>query len=363
MADLQSIVSHLEGNGKIDHHTLSFKQNRALEDIMYCKSERMGFNEETCESCGKKIIHYNSCKNPCCPGCQAVKREKWIDSQKKCFLNIPYFHVVFTLPEEVNWLCLLDPSFMYSILFKAASQTLLTFGEDPKYLGGKIGFTCVLHTWGQNLSLHPHLHCIVSSGALTKDGKWKKCKDGFLFPVKALSKVFRGKFLDLLKGFDRSLLENEQDLYDSIDVCYESDFVVYSKKPFADSHHVIEYLGRYTHRIAISNSRILKHEHGKVFFSYKDYKDGNKVKTMALDEEEFLRRFLLHIPPKGFMRIRHYGFLGNHDREKRLQQLRRLTHTDEVFKERSTIEIISALLKRDISLCPHCGKKLHPLLE
>ena len=365
MTAVQSIFQSLVSTDKIDFSAFSTKQTKAVKDILKCHTPQCGFNSDTCEQCGHMVIHYNSCKNSNCPQCQAVNREKWILKRKYDTLNIPYFHIVFTVPSQLNPLFLWRPRIMYDILFMSVSQTLMSLSEDKKYLGAKIGFTSVLHTWGQNLSLHPHLHVIVSGGGMTNDGKWKASKKRFFLPVRVMSAVFRGKFLDHVK----SNLMNEprsdkQMLKEIIDQCYAADWVVYSKKPMKDPGHVIEYLGRYTHRIAISNGRILSHENGMVTFRYKDYSDHNRIKKMALAEEEFFRRFMLHILPKGMSRMRHYGFLGNRNKSVRLKILRALTETPEpepfIY---DPIAIISRLLKRDITLCPCCRQKMHPLKE
>ena len=365
MSAVQSIFQSLVSTNKIDFSALSTKQNKAVSDILKCHTPQCGFNSDICEQCGHMVIHYNSCKNSNCPQCQAVNREKWILKRKFDTLNIPCFHIVFTVPSQLNPLFLWRPRIMYDILFMSVSQTLKSLSEDKKYLGAKIGFTSVLHTWGQNLSLHPHLHVIVSGGGMTDDGKWKASKKRFFLPVRVMSAVFRGKFLDHAKS---SLMNDpgtdKQMLQEIIDQCYAADWVVYSKKPMKDPGHVIEYLGRYTHRIAISNGRILSHENGMVTFRYKDYRDHNRIKKMALAEEEFFRRFMLHILPKGMSRMRHYGSLGNRNKSVRLKILRALTETPEpepfIY---DPIAIISRLLKRDITLCPCCRQKMHPLKE
>lgn len=365
MATVQSIFSHLHKNDLINIKRYNSKQKKVIRDIKKCRTIDNGFHSDTCENCGSTSIHYNSCKNASCPQCQAVNREVWILKQKYYTLNIRYFHTVFTLPSELNCLALIDPKIIYSILFKAASETLKELSKDTKYLGAKIGFTAVLHTWGQNLSLHPHLHVIVSGGGVDEMGKWKNSKKKFFIPVKVMSKVFRGKYLSLLKKeFNVNKLDDPNQLKSIIDDCYKKDWVVYTKKPMKNPSRVIEYLGRYTHRIAISNSRILSHQNGKVTFKYKDYKDKSRNKEMTLDEKEFLRRFMLHVLPQGFVKIKHYGFLGNRNKEDRIKTLRTITNTPKPEKLDIDYEkIISSIIKKDVSICKVCGQRRHHKLE
>ena len=261
-----------------------------------------------CTSCGHLRISYNSCRNRHCPKCQGNEREKWIQAREAELLPVPYFHVVFTIPDTLNPLCLHKDKEVYNILFQSAWHVLNTFGHDHKWLGAQTGMISILHTWGQTMTLHPHLHCIVPGGGLTKQGKWKQAKsDGkYLFNVKAMSKVFRGKFISLLK--EKLPAEMNKQFIDDL---YKNEWVVYAKRPFAGPESVVEYLGRYTHKIAISNHRIKNVEDGKVTFSYKDYKAAAVKKEMSLDANEFIRRFAMHILPKGFVRIRHYGIVSS----------------------------------------------------
>lgn len=358
---IQDIFQKMSSDGRIDFTKLNTKQQKVLNHITMCKTPEMGFNKDVCESCGDIEIHYNSCKDPNCPQCQAFDREVWIHKQNRFTLRVNYFHVVFTIPNELNTLALLDPRCIYSILFSATSETLKELARDEKYLGADIGFTAVLHTWGQNLSLHPHIHCIVPGGGLDKNGKWKDSRKKFFLPVKALSKLFRGKFLSRLKtSFNIDLLEDKAQFKEIIDKCYEKDWVVYTKKPMKSAKAVIEYLGRYTHRIAISNARIIKYENNKVTFRYKDYRDGNAIKEMTLDDTEFFRRYMMHVLPKSFMKIRHFGFLGNRNKEDRMKVLRQATETpDPIFVEIDKVMIISKLIKRDVTICLSCGNKRH----
>ncbi|MEJ7826879.1 MAG: transposase, partial [Segetibacter sp.] len=252
-------------------------------------------------------ISYNSCRNRHCPKCQAVNRERWITAQQKQLLPVPYFHVVFTLPQEMNLYCLAHASSLYNLLFKVSKATIETFATDTKHLGAIAGMVSILHTWGQNLILHPHIHMIVPAGGFTLCGHWKhtKNKGRYLFPVKAMSIVFKNKFMQglqtLIKEYNLPSLSD-----DDRKKLYSKSWVVYAKQPFGGPEQVIEYLARYSHKVAISNHRITAIADGKVSFRYKDYADGCKQKTMTLEATEFLRRFCLHILPKGFRKIRHY---------------------------------------------------------
>lgn len=364
-ASVQSVFNHLNDFKKIDPSSLNRKQQNVLRDICSCRTAQRGFHADRCESCGDETLHYNSCKNPCCPKCQAVAKEVWSLKQEFYTLNISYFHVVFTLPSELNPLALVDPVLIYDLLFECAAETLKTLAADDKYLGASIGFTAVLHTWGSNLSLHPHLHCVVSGGGLDHNGNWRSSRKKFFIPVRTLSKLFRGKYLSKLKKrFDKLKLDDPDSFQEIIDLCYEKDWVVYTKKPMKDPSAVIKYLSRYTHRIAISNGRIVSHENGKVTFKYKDYKDHNRIKELTLSEEEFFRRFMMHVPPYKFMRIRHYGFLGNRNKNERIKILRSLTNTPDPGEFRLDMaRIICRVLKKDVLICPCCGSPRHPLLE
>lgn len=283
-------------------------QLRTLHAVRRCRTADLGAHVDGCTSCGHLRISYNSCRNRHCPKCQSNQREKWIQAREQELLPVSYFHVVFTLPDSLNLLCLHKPREMYNILFETAWSVLNTFGHDHKWLGAQSGMISILHTWGQTLSLHPHLHCIVPGGGLTAQGKWKTARtDGkYLFSVKAMSKVFRGKFMAAIK--ERLPGELSQQ---SINELYKNKWVVYAKRPFNGPQSVIEYLGRYTHKIAISNHRIKNIANGKVTFSYKDYRAAAITKEITLEALEFIRRFSLHILPKAFVRIRHYGILSS----------------------------------------------------
>ncbi len=296
-------------------------QLRTLGAVMRCRSSAMGSHVDGCTDCGHLRISYNSCRNRHCPKCQGRQREQWIQNREAELLPVPYFHVVFTLPDTLHSLCLHQPSTMYNILFDSVWDTINCFGHDAKWLGAQTGMIAILHTWGQTMTLHPHLHCIVPGGGLTKQNRWRTAKsDGkYLFNVKAMGTVFRGKFIAQLKK--RLPLHVTTSLIDSL---YKQPWVVFAKKPFDNPLSVIEYLGRYTHKIAISNHRLQKHDNGKVDFTYKDYRHGAVTKIMQLDAMEFIRRFSMHILPKGFVRIRHYGILSSSSKHGCAQKIKAL---------------------------------------
>lgn len=299
------------------HIKLNSWQIRTLRAIKDCRTSALGGHIDSCTSCGLMQLSYNSCRNRHCPKCQGHKKEEWIQARQKDLLPVRYFHLVFTLPACINTLVAVHPKVVYSTLFKAAWETVQEFGTDAKWLGGKMGMVSILHTWGQNLSLHPHLHCIVPGVAVHENGYYKrlKTKSKILFPVKAISKVFRGKYCYLIK---KQLPAQYTKLKPAL---YKNDWVVYAKQPFGGPEQVIEYLGRYTHKIAISNHRIKAVNNSKVLFNYKDYRDQGKVKQMSLSHIEFIRRFSQHILPKAFIRIRHYGILSSTWKRGKLQQV------------------------------------------
>ena len=305
---------------------------------------------DVCPNCGDTHISYNSCRNRHCPKCQTLAKERWIDNRKADLLNVGYFHVVFTLPQELNTIIYGNQKELYNLMFHCVAETIRELATDKKYLGATVGLTAVLHTWGQNLSFHPHIHCIVPAGGLNMRGKWVDSKKKFFLPVKALSRKFRGKFLALLKQhkphIDCSLLN----------ACYNKEWVVYCKPPFKTAACVVEYLGRYTHRVAISNNRLLKFENGQVAFKWRDYKDSNRWKEMTVSAVEFIRRFLMHVLPHGFMKIRHYGFLSSRGKQTKLPLCKKLTCTSLRLKEKLTTEkLIFKILGRNPQTCQSCG--------
>ena len=297
-------------------------QCRTLQAIASCRTPAMGGHIDRCSNpkCGKLHISYNSCRNRHCPKCQGNKREEWMAARKSELIKAPYYHVVFTLPSELNTLCLNSKSTMYSLLFKVAWKVITGFADNPKFIGAKAGMIAILHTWSQNLSYHPHLHCIVPGGGVTNTGKWKGARsyDKFLFPVKAMSKVFRAKFMEELRKTEGLTISQATGK-----ILFSKKWVVYCKRPFFGPQQVVEYLGRYTHKIAISNHRIKEVKNGKVTFSAKDYRHGGKKMLVTLSDEEFIRRFSLHILPKRFVRIRHYGFLSSSLKKKVIQALQK----------------------------------------
>ncbi len=345
-------------------YPMSIGQHQTMNSIVKCRTAALGGHVDVCDDCGHTKISYNSCRNRHCPKCQTLKKEKWIDKQKHNLLNVAYFHAVFSIPAELNPIVYQNQKDLYNILFKAVSETLKELAKDKKFLGADIGFTCVLHTWGQNLMHHPHIHCIIPSGGIDNYGKWINSKKDFFIPVKVLSRKFRGKFLYYLKqhnlGFKGKLyyLNDPYELSSLIDMLYKKEWIVYCKKPFNHPNAVIEYLGRYTHRVAISNHRILIMKNGQVSFKWRDYKDNSKWKVMTISAHEFIRRFLIHVLPKGYMKIRHYGFLGNRNKESKLEICKIATLTPLfMYVKRSTIELIEELIGRKPNVCPKCGKE------
>ena len=316
-------------------HRLTRVQHRALRAIAACRTAALGGHREACDHCGATRITYNSCRNRHCPKCQTAAKEQWLAARKAELLPIPYFHVVFTVPHALNALAQGNPRVIYALLFRAAADTLLTFGRDSRHLGGTIGITAILHTWGQNLSQHLHLHCLVTGGALAPDGeRWIPARSGFLFPVRALARVFRGKFLAALQAAYSAEqltvaggiapLADPPAFATFVTALRTTDWVVYAKRPCGGPDQVLDYLGRYTHRVAISNHRLVACTRDTVQFRWKDYADRDRVKVMTLTAEEFLRRFLLHVVPARFMRIRHFGLLANRHRATRLEHCRQL---------------------------------------
>jgi hypothetical protein len=340
-------------------HRLARSQLRALRAIETCRTAALGGHLERCDRCGATRAVYHSCRNRHCPKCQTLTKERWIEARKADLLPVPYFHVVFTLPHELNRLAQHQPRVIYSLLFQAATQTLKTFARDPKHLGGDLGITAILHTWGQNLSQHIHLHCLVTGGALAHDGsRWISSHKRFLFPVRALSKVFQGKYLDgLQRAFDEDRLSTDLDPIDLVRALRSCSWVVYAKPPFAGPEQVLAYLGRYTHRIAISNDRILDFRNGIVHFRWRDYAHGNQTKPMALSAEEFLRRYLLHVLPRGFVRIRHFGLLANRTRQQKLERCRAVLDAPDPpadVPQETPQAMVLRLTGVDLTQCPAC---------
>ena len=322
-------------------HPASVQQRRVTEDLVACRTAALGSHVQRCDACGHEEISYNSCRNRHCPKCQARKQAEWHEAQCRNLLPVQYYHLVFTLPEALGPLVLQNPRVLYGLLFRAASETLLTIAADPKHLGARIGFTAVLHTWGQTLMHHPHVHCVVPAGGLSPDERqWIAAREGFFLPVRVLSRLFREKYLAYLRqayeagdlvlagrlgelaapGAWRAFLESLR----------RTEWVVYAKPPFGSPEQVLKYLARYTHRVAISNQRLVAIDNGDVVFRYKDYRHGRRPRVMRLTTTEFTRRFLrrrtspTHVLPRSFVRIRHFGLLANRSREEKLQRSREL---------------------------------------
>jgi Putative transposase/Transposase zinc-binding domain len=334
--------------------SLSRDQKKALRDISVCRTAALGGYVEQCDRCGHRQIAYRSCRNRHCPKCQAATRAVWLEQQASLLLPVEYFHVVFTVPQSIAPLALQNQRVVYGILFRAASETLLQLAADPKRLGAQIGFLAVLHTWGQNLHAHPHLHCVVPGGGISRDrSRWISARKRFFLPVKVLSRLFRGKFVAYLKqafqqgrlGFHGKIeaLGERGRFLAWLDGLARSEWVVYAKPPFGGPQQVLKYLARYTHRVAISNQRLISLQNGQVTFQWKDYARGNRTGTMTLAAHEFIRRFLLHVLPRGFVKIRHFGFLANRCRQREIALCRKL------LDQESTTESSGACSHSDLT--------------
>jgi hypothetical protein len=328
-------IVRLCGDAVARTHRLATVQQVALRAIAACRTAVLGGHRDTCDRCGASRVTYNSCRNRHCPACQSTARDRWLEARRAEVLPIPYFHVVFTLPHALNALAQGNPRVLYGLLFRAATETLLAFGRDPRHLGGTIGVTAILHTWGQTLAQHLHLHCVVTGGALSRDGtRWIPARRRFLFPVRALALVFRARYLEgLQRAHDAhrltfaggtAPLAEPATWRRFLHPLHAQPWVVYAKPPFGGPARVLAYLARYTHRVAITNARLLDLVDGVVRFRWKDYADQDRQKSMTLSADEFLRRFLLHVLPTHFVRIRHAGLFGNHGRHARLDRCRAL---------------------------------------
>jgi hypothetical protein len=358
------------GREYLQAYRASPEQNRVLRSIALCRTEALGGHKNV-YSCGHEKIAFNSCDSRHCPKCQGPARRKWLDAQAADLLAVEYFHVVFTLPSALAPVALQNRREIYAQLFRAAADALLLIGRDPQHLGAELGFLAVLHTWGQNLHLHPHLHCVVPGGGISLDGsRWISARKRFFLPVRVLSRLFRRRFLELLRHAyrERRLAFHGKLAYLANPLSWEiflrslcrKDWVVYSKPPFGGPRQVLKYLARYTHRVAISNERILSLKDGKVAFRWKDYAEGNRQKTMILPAVEFIRRFLQHVLPDRFVRIRHYGFLSNSVRREKLVLVRRLLGSRALFPDAPPTpgECLPPETESDPPgpLCPMCGK-------
>lgn len=364
---IQQIFRNSYEDFQSSDHYVSGVQEKAAHAILNCKSGNLGCNISRCTDCGHMEFHNNSCRNRNCPSCQAILKELWIDKRRSEVIDSPYFHVVFTVPHELNALIYANQELLYALLHRCSSETLLELARDKKYLGATPGIIQVLHTWGQTLNFHPHIHCIVSGGGLSKDNKLRKGSEKFFVPVHVMAKVFRGKFLFYLQkyydsgklAFSSSCTElrNSYSWNAFRDALYKKDWCPYIKETFNGFGNAIEYLGRYTHRIAITNARIQSVTDTQASFSARDYKSG-EMKTVTLENTEFIRRFLMHVLPYGFQKIRYYGFLNNRTKTKNLKIIFKLQGYQK-FKQRyvglSIAELLKAVWNYDIHVCPACG--------
>ena len=332
---------------------LTGQQRAALWAIEYCRTPVLGGSRETCAACGHERQLWRSCGNRHCPKCQTLAKERWLEARTAELLPVDYVHVVFTLPHLLNEVALQHPRLVYGQLFRAATDTLLEFARDPRHLGAEPAIVAVLHTWGQNLTLHIHLHCIVTAGGLeATQRRWLRRPGGFLFPVRALSRVFRGKYLD---GLGRALRDDPGATDLSYRALRQHEWVVYAKKPFGSPQRVLDYLARYTHRVALTNDRLLGLQDGLVRLRWRDSAHGGKKKVLRLPATELLRRFVLHVLPRGFHRVRHYGLLGNRHKTTKLAACRRYFGTP---SEPASPVDSAAILRRigiDPDRCPACG--------
>jgi Putative transposase/Transposase zinc-binding domain len=354
---------------RVEHAaTLSNGQRRAMGAIEACRTSALGGHVEQCTDCGQVRIAYNSCRNRHCPKCQGLARAQWLADRQAELLPVPYFHVVFTMPAAIATIALQNKAAVYDILFKAAAETVRTIAADPKHLGAEIGMIAVLHTWGQNLFHHPHVHCIVPGGGIAPDGRWVSCRPGFFLSVRVLARLYRRLFLTrLVAAFQAGALRFFGELArltepaafeDHLRLPRRIDWVVYAKRPFGGPQQVLDYLGRYTHRVAIANSRLVDLVDGQVRFHWKDYRQPDRPKVMTLQAGEFIRRFLLHVLPDGFRRIRHCGFLANAHRTIKLAAIRALLNVPEpeVRPEPANYRERYALLTgQSLDICRRCG--------
>jgi hypothetical protein len=350
---------------------------KAVDAITTCRTEQSGGHRYQCDQCGSELTLHNSCRNRNCPQCQAKDRLCWVHDRIEELLPVGYFHAVFTVPDLLNPFAIRNKEAFYRLMFRAVKETLLTLAYDEKRLGAAVGFVTVLHTWGQTIIEHPHIHVIIPGGGLTSAGTWKACREKFLFPVAVMRKMYRGKLMefftqavkhgDIRRCGILAKYEDPEVFKNLIDELYAKEWVVYVKPPFASPQAVVKYLGQYTHRIAISNHRIIRFENNMVTFSYKDYADGYKRKEMTLDCIEFIRRFLMHVVPKGFVRIRHYGFLANRNRLTKLARclaiFRKKPPLKKAGKRTSWIDAFMKLHGYDPRRCRVCLAGIMQIVE
>lgn len=356
-------IFRAQGKNFIDRHRgrIRFQQLKVMRAILHCRTAALGGHIDICPRCGgDKTISYNSCRNRHCPKCQTQARQRWIDARKQELLETRYFHVVFTLPHELHSLILQNEVELYNLLFRTVAKTLLEVARNPEHLGAEIGFFGILHTWGQNLLFHPHLHCVIPGGGLSPDHTaWIHPRYPFFLPIKALSKVFRGKFVAALQQafrqgrltFARSIerMAEPKCFAAFLRTLFRQDWVVYAKPAFGGPEQVLRYLGRYTHRVAISNHRLVSFDGSQVTFRWRDYARGNKQRLMTVSADEFIRRFLVHVLPKGFVRIRHFGFMANYQRSSSLELCRQRLGMASLIPSTETASTVCSWT------CPKCG--------
>jgi hypothetical protein len=364
-------ILRLYGDAYKKMHSLSYKQMKTMYHIQVCRSSRLGGHIEQCNECGFERNAYNSCRDRHCPKCQTMVKEQWINDRKAEVLPCGYFHLVFTLPHDLNPIILCNRKVCLHILFRAVNETLQAFAKDPQWrLEGRLGLIAVLHTWTQTLMDHFHLHCLIPAGALafTKD-RWTPSGDSYLFKIESLAKEFKNRYLryflaayhnkELIFPGKTAEFESQQEFAQLLRSLSKAKWIAYAKRPFGGPEQVIEYLGRYTHRVAISNNRILSIDKGKVTFTYRDRERNNEIKTMTLNADEFIRRFLLHILPRGFMKIRYFGFLSHKNKKEAVALIRRLIDSDIKLPEKIKESIVDMMLRltgTDITCCPKCKK-------
>ena len=355
----------------LEQYSPSPQQSKVANCIINCKTGAYGANISMCEDCGHLQIHYNSCRNRCCPMCQALPKEKWMDKRREDVLEAPYFHVVFTVPQELNPLLYSNQQLLYDALYHSVSATIDELTADTKHLGAKVGYICVLHTWGSEMNYHPHIHVILLGGGLTAKNQWRDKGEEFFLPVKVLSKLFRGKYMSELKKLyeEKKLLfhgssekyRNRYTFKELLNLCYNKDWIPHCKKTFNGAQSVINYLGKYTHRIAISNHRIIRMDEDTVTYFVKDYREEGKWKEYTISGTEFIRRFLMHVPPKRFVRIRHYGLLCTRSKTKHLTLCRNLLGCKQYLsklKNMETPQILEVLYGIKVTVCKCCGGHL-----
>jgi len=362
---------YLNSESQGSHAHWSWAQHAVVDRILACRTARLGGHVDACDACGHRRISYNSCRNRHCPKCQGSAQAAWLEARQADVLPVPYAHVVFTMPQSLAPLALQNPSVVYDLLLRTVACTLQEIALNPKHLGARLGFFAILHTWGQQLVHHPHVHCVVPAGGLDEDSNWRACRPGFLLPVRVLSRLFRGKFL---AGLRDAFREGRLELHSSLtryrdpaafnQLLHEArrtEWVVYAKPPFDGPERVLKYLARYTHRIAISNHRLLRVDSEAVTFRFKDYR-SSRLRSLTLPLAEFCRRFLLHVLPRGLVRIRYYGFLANGCRTRLLACCRDALgqstelRVEEAVATTANDELFLGLLPRNLRLCPHCGR-------